>query len=328
MRLQEAPAIGSRDDRVMNEEPKIRVLLPMVPEEATANVGRLVRAFFRPDLAVLRPFYAARPLQAEVFLPEASAALPELYRLDLEARLAAGDQLKKAVAPLAEAGYTTEPDVVSAAPIEAVMNEIGAWRADMTVLRTSRVSRQEGRIGHMTSSLARSASCPILTYRDVPESYRVRRVLIATDFSESSRASADWGMAMAELAQAEAHLLYVVARHGTRKLDSALVLREGTDEIARWRKRINPAFPRPLTDAHVISAEYPAEGILNFATDSAFDLVVLAGTGRTALGGMLLGSNARAVVRWSDRPVLLVPKSNRISAALILGKMLVGVSSR
>ena len=320
MRLQEAPAIGSRDDRVMNDEPKIRVLLPMVPEEATADVGRLVRAFFRPDLAVLRPFYAARPLQAEVFLPEASAALPELCRLDLEARLAAAEQLRKSAAPLAEAGFATEPDVVSAAPIEAVMSEIAAWHADVTVLRTSRTSRQEGRIGHMTSSLSRSATCPVLTYRDVPESYRVTRILIATDFSAASRASADWGMAIAELTRAEAHLLYVVARRGTRKLDSAMLIDEGTAEIARWRASLDPEFPRPVTDAHVISAEYPAEGILNFATDSFFDLIVLAGTGRSALGGMFLGSNARTVVRWSDVPVLLVPGTNRVPAASILEK--------
>ncbi len=311
----------------MDSDSKFRVLLPIEPEEPVTDVCRLLQALFRPETTTLRPFYAARPLQAEVFLPEASAALPELCRIDLESRLAAEAHLRKTAAPFSEAGFETESDVVSGPPVPTILNEIEAWHADLAALRTSRVARPEGRIGHLTSALSRSAACPILTYREIAESFRVRRVLIATDFSESSRASADWGMAIAELARAEAHLLYVVARHGTRKLDSALVLREGTDEIARWRKRMDPAFPRPLTDAHVVSAEYPAEGILNFAADSAFDLVVLAGTGRTALGGMLLGSNARAVVRWSDRPVLLVPNSSRISAASILGKMQVGVSS-
>jgi hypothetical protein len=43
---------------------------------------------------------------------------------------------------------------------------------------------------------------------------------------------------------------------------------------------------------------------------------------------MLLGSNARAVVRWSDLPVLLVPSSNQVSAASVLEKMQAGVASR
>lgn len=312
----------------MESDSKFRVLLPIEPDEPVTDVCRLLQAFFRSEQTIVRPFYASRPLQAEVFLPEASAALPELCRIDLEARLAAEDQLRKTSAPLAAAGFETEPDVVSGPPIPTILDEISAWHADLTVVRTSRPSQSEGRIGHLTSALSRSAATPILTYRETPEAYRVKKVLIATDFSESSRASADWGMALAELAQAEAHLLYVIARHGTRKLDSTFLLREGTEEIGRWRSRIDPSFPRPVTDAHVISAEYPSEGILNFATDSGFDAIVLAGTGRTALGGMLLGSNARAVIRWSDLPVLLVPNSNRISAASILGKMQVGASSR
>jgi len=305
----------------MESDSKFRVLLPIEPDEPVLDATRLLQALFRPEATVLRPFYAARPLQAEVYLPEASAALPELCRIDLEAHLAAEDQLRKAARPLEQAGFATDGDVVSGAPIPAILNEIAAWHADLAVVRTSRISNSEGRIGHLTSALSRSAPCPILTYREIPEGYRARRILIATDFSESSRASADWGMALAELAQAEAHLLYVVARHGTRKLDSDLLRREGAEEIARWRSRIDPSFPRPVTDAHVISAEYPAEGILNFATDSEFDVVVLAGTGRTALGAMLLGSNARAVIRWSEPPVLLVPTSNRVSAASFLGKM-------
>lgn len=305
----------------MNDEKRIRLLLPIEPDEPVDDACRLVRALFRPDATLLRPFYAARPLQADVFVPEASTLLPELWQIDLEARLAAEDQLTRTCAPFSEAGFEIEPAVVSQTPVAAIVHEIDTWHADLAVVRVSRTARPEGRMGHLTSTLSHSATCPILSHREVPEDYRVRRVLIATDFSESSRSSADWGMALAELAGAEAHLLYVIARHGTRRLDSSLLVREGTEEIARWRSRVDPTFPRPVTDAHVISAEFPSEGILNFATDSDFDLVVLAGTGRTALGGMLLGSNARVVVRWSERPVLLVPRSNTVSPGTLLGKM-------
>jgi nucleotide-binding universal stress UspA family protein len=155
----------------------------------------------------------------------------------------------------------------------------------------------------------------------VPEDWRLRRVLIATDFSEASRASADWGMAIAAAAGAEAHLLYILAHHGTRRLDSGTLLRAGTDEIARWRAHLTPGFGIPVSDAHVISAEFPAEGILNFARESSFDLVALAGTGRSAMSGLLLGSNARTVVRDADRPVLLVPTHSRVEPGAAIAKL-------
>jgi len=199
---------------------------------------------------------------------------------------------------------------------------MSAWGADVTAMRVTRPTTSSARVGGMTAAFARHGTTPLLLYREaLPADYAVRKILIATDFSEASRIAADWGMAFAALTGAEAHLLYVLARHGSRSFDREELVRVGTEEIARWRKRLSPAFGRPVTDAHVVSAAFPAEGILNFAREQDFDLVALAGTGRSRVSTLLLGSNARAVLRASDVPVLLVPAESRVSSEGFLAKV-------
>ena len=305
----------------MNDSNRFRILLPMAPEETCDEVLPLLKAIFPPAETHVRRLYVSRPLQSEAFVPEMYADFEEIARIDREARLAANDLSRRNSEPLERAGFTVENDVAEGFPIAEVVREMSAWKADLTVIRATRAGTREGRLGQLTSALLRQATTPLLIHRTIPEEWRVRRVLIATDFSEASRASADWGMAIAAAAGAEAHLLYVHAKHGTRHLDSSVLLKAGTDEIARWRSRLTPGFGIPVTDAHVVSAEFPAEGILNFSRESEFDLVALAGTGRSAMSGLLLGSNARTVVRDADRPVLLVPAPNRVDPTIAMAKL-------
>lgn len=305
----------------MNDSSRFRVLLPMAPEEGCGEALPLLKAIFNPAQTHVRRLYVSRPLQSEAFVPEMYADFEEIARIDREARLAANDLARRNSEILERAGFAVETDVAEGFPIAELVREMSAWKADLTAVRASRPDAREGRLGQLTSALLRQATTPLLVHRAIPEDWRLRRVLIATDFSDASRASADWGMAVAAAAGAEAHLLYVLAKHGTRHIDTAMLLKAGTDEIARWRSRLTPGFGIPVTDAHVVSAEFPAEGILNFSRDSDFDLIALAGTGRSALSGLLLGSNARTVVRDADRPVLLVPAHNRVDPAAAMAKL-------
>jgi len=305
----------------MTDPERFRILLPMAPEEPCDEVLPLLSAIFPPPATHVRRLYVSRPLHAEAFLPEMYADFDEIARIDRDARLGANDLARRNSEPLARAGFAVETDVAEGFPIAEVVREMFAWSADLTVIRATRPETREDRLGQLASALLRQSTTPLLIHRGVPSGWRLRRVLIATDFSEASRASADWGMAFAAAAGAEAHLLYVLAPHGTRRLDSGVLLRAGTDEIARWRARLTPGVGIPVTDAHVVSAEFPAEGILRFARESSFDLVALAGTGRSAMSGLLLGSNARTVVRDADRPVLLVPTHGRIEPGAAMAKL-------
>jgi len=304
------------------ETRNFRVLAPMEPEEDAAGLCRMLLPVFPPSRTVLRRIYVSPPISTEYFIPEMYEAYEEILHVEAEAKRAALGHARRLCAPLEDAGYAVEADVATGSPIAEVLREMKAWGADMTAMRLSRTGGSADRVGGMTSALARHATTPLLLYRNSPTAdYAVRRILIATDFSEGSRVSADWGMALAALTGAEAHLLYVLARHGTRSLDREDLVRIGPEEIARWRERLSSAPAPIVTDAHVISAPFPAEGILNFAGEENFDLIALAGTGRSPVSTLLLGSNARAVLRASPVPVLLVPAGSRVSPQAFLARV-------
>ena len=301
---------------------EIRVFLPLEPEESMTDLVHLVPAIFPPHLTRLKRLYVCRPLQADLYLPEMSYALPEIARLELEAQIAASHQSRLAAQPLVDLGYKVESDVVQGGPIPELLREIGLWRADFAVVRARRAGAEDERLGALTHALLAHATCPVLVHRAVAAGYKARRVLIATDFSAASRLSADWGLAMAEATGAEAHLLYVLARHADRSgIDESSLVAIANQEIQRWRHQASTALPKPYTDAHVIRAETPAEGILQFAADLEFDMIVLAGTGRSAFWSVVLGSNARTVARLSNIPVVVVPNSNRVLAESFARKL-------
>jgi nucleotide-binding universal stress UspA family protein len=160
-----------------------------------------------------------------------------------------------------------------------------------------------------------------LTYHGVPQDYRIRRILIPTDFSASSRKSLDWGLALSEITGAEPVLLYVISRSGkptgiAHEELSALA----AEELERWCALVNPALPRPIRKASVMEASTPAEGILSFAAGEGADMIVMSATGSSIVRAVLLGANTRKVVRGSTCPVLVIPASNRVTAQGFLKK--------
>ena len=92
------------------------------------------------------------------------------------------------------------------------------------------------------------------------------------------------------------------------------------EELERWRARVNPVLPRPVTETRVLEASTPAEGILSFARDEDADLIVMSATGSSVVRAVLLGANTRKVVRGSACPVLVIPATNRVTVQSFLKK--------
>ena len=295
-------------------ENELRIFLPLEPDDELKDESRLIEALFPPSATRLKRLFVCRPIQLDLYMPEMYYSLPEVAQLNLEAQLAASHQSREAIAPLVAKGYRAESDVIEGQPIAEILRDVAAWRSDAALIRTRRRGSGAGRLGNLTSALLHRAPCPVVTFDHVPEEYKIRRILIPTDFSEGARKAADWGMALAEALGAEAHLLYVMARHANRsKISDEKLAEAGTDEIVRWRRSLTPRFPGLTTDAHVRHAETPAEGILQFTRDEQIDLIVIAGTGRSALSAVLLGSNAQTVIRRSPVPVFALPPENRVA---------------
>jgi nucleotide-binding universal stress UspA family protein len=300
---------------------ELRILLPSKPEDDLREVARLLQETLPRERAHVRRLYIYRPVESDFFIPETYTRFAEIARLEFEAESATRVETAQEMRALASEGFEVSAEVIRGTPTEEILREADIWLADLVAVRTRSVAARDNRIGGMASALLYHATCPVLTYHAIPEDYRLRRILIPTDFSASSCKSTDWGLALAETTGAEPVLLHVIPRSGNRLgIDHGELSAMAAEELERWRARVDPILRRPVKEARVIEASTPAEGILSFARDEGADLIVMSATGSSVVLAVLLGANTRKVVRGSACPVLVIPASNRVTVQSFLRK--------
>jgi nucleotide-binding universal stress UspA family protein len=312
----------------MNEKTEtLRVLLPVKPKDDVESIRHLLRALVPPTAAQARRLYVHRPVESDFFIPETYARFSEVAQLEFEAENATRVETENEMRPLAAEGFAVSAEVVRGTPTEEILREASFWRADLVAVRTRSARAHDSRIGGMASALLHHATCPVLTYREVPAAYRIGRILIPTDFSQASRESADWGLALAEMTGAEPVLLHVIARWNNRHgIDQEELLAMASEELERWKAAAPRIAGRPVFATRAIVADNPAGGIMAFAREHSCDLVVLSATGVSAVRAILLGSNTRKVVRRSPCPVFVIPTSNRVRVEDFLEKFRSGLA--
>lgn len=129
-----------------------------------------------------------------------------------------------------------------------------------------------------------------------------REILLATDFSEPSRAAARVAVEYARRFGARLHLLHVVSP--TTDPAPRPTLEHLAEELGR---------EVPVVTA-VVSGLPVAEEIVRYARTHRIDLIVVGTHGRTGPSRLLLGSVAERVVRTAPCPVLAVPTIARMEA--------------
>jgi len=161
-------------------------------------------------------------------------------------------------------------------------------------------------LGSVAEKIYRQAKCPLLTVR--PEvaavrgtSWDLKRILFATDFSETSLHALPWALSLAEENQANLILLHVAPLVPYQYKDS---IRETT---CKRLEGLIPAEPWCNPD-FVVCFDFPAQGILQIARDRETDLIVLGVSRRAAVGltSHLPWSTASDVVSAAPCPVLTV----------------------
>lgn len=290
-----------------SEERKLRVLLPAKPKDDLDDVRHVLKAMLPPGRTRVDRLYVHRPVQADFFIPETYAQTNEIAHLELEAENATRVETEHEMKPLAEDGFGVSAEVVRGNPAEEILREANFSRADLIAVRTRSAAAHDRKIGGMASALLHHAPCGILTYGRVPAGYRVRRILIPTDFSPAARRSADWGLALAQITGAKPIFLHVIAHwHNRHGIDQDELARMAEQELKRWKSSLDP-IRRWSLESRVIDAGNPAEGILSFARERGCDLIVLSAKGTSAVETILLGSNTRKVLRGAECPVFVIP---------------------
>jgi nucleotide-binding universal stress UspA family protein len=135
-----------------------------------------------------------------------------------------------------------------------------------------------------------------------------QKILLATDFSESSRKATIEALRVARRYQAQVHVLHVdvIARQDIEGFDHPA--------LADYIRGFDPGATGDIVKASVRDTSEP-DGILCYAEEQGMDLIVLGTRGRGPVSERLLGSVAQRVVREALVPVLLVGMAGEMPVA-------------
>lgn len=140
-----------------------------------------------------------------------------------------------------------------------------------------------------------------------------KKIMVATEDSESARKAVDRAVDLAKLSNAKVYAVYVIShREG----------HIGYPKDVGWDKAIHASFREEAKQATeyaegigrnsdvnvepIILEGSPANEIVDFAERNDIDLIVMGTLGKTGIDRFLLGSVAENVVRHSKKPVLVV----------------------
>jgi nucleotide-binding universal stress UspA family protein len=147
---------------------------------------------------------------------------------------------------------------------------------------------------------------------------QITRILVATDFSETSDAALTYARTLAESLGASLHLVHVFDDPYGNALVSEMSVSvyesmratEMTQARRRLLRRLPPADRKQFQGSTAIVTGSPAEAIVDYAADRGMDLIVMGTHGRSGFAHLLLGSVAEQVVRAARCPVLTVRAAN------------------
>jgi nucleotide-binding universal stress UspA family protein len=149
------------------------------------------------------------------------------------------------------------------------------------------------------------------------DSHPIKRIIVATDFSEGSDVAMERAIGLASALGASLDLVHVLdpalltapASLGAMALGDADVLMEQIDDALASRvERVQRAGLVCQSDS---LDGFPPREIVRHAQKTGADLIVLGTHGRTGIAHAIMGSTAERVVQRSSCPVLVIPPERR-----------------
>ncbi|MCO5382213.1 MAG: universal stress protein [Methanosarcina barkeri] len=155
------------------------------------------------------------------------------------------------------------------------------------------------------------------------ESKLQRRILIATDGSETANEAAAFGMEMVGCSGAKIYAIYVIDTTPYRSVSlDKIWSKETLDEFERagheatsYVERIGKAAGVEV-ESRVLRG-HPVEKIINFAEDNNVDMIIIGSLGKGGYERFVLGSVSEKVVSHAKVPVLVVRERHKSEKKLI-----------
>lgn len=155
------------------------------------------------------------------------------------------------------------------------------------------------------------------------ESKLQKRILIATDGSETANEAADFGIEMVGCSGAKIYALYVIDTTPYRSVPlDQIWSKEALDEFERVGHEAT-SYVEEIGKAAGVEVEHrvlkgnPAEKIVNFAEDNNIDMIIVGSLGKGRYERIVLGSVSEKVLRHAKVPVLVVHEKHKKEKKLI-----------
>jgi nucleotide-binding universal stress UspA family protein len=147
----------------------------------------------------------------------------------------------------------------------------------------------------------------------------LKRILVPTDFSDTSVVAVQYAIALAESLGSTVHVLHVLDNPLAYAWGAEAFIEPPADYYERIEERARERMDQVLSEAQrkkfdaqlVLRTGSPFAEIIEYAGEHAIDLIVMGTHGRGAVAHMLLGSVAERVVRKASCPVLTVREPER-----------------
>lgn len=164
-----------------------------------------------------------------------------------------------------------------------------------------------------------------IQYKEMQESRRLVKVLVAIDGSEASMRAADFALSIAVKSKAELTLLYVFYSQLAYAYTSYLskvedspsidaILRSAEDQANQWFDIIKDKLKNVYANYQnikiksdvIITSTSISRAIIDYAEHNMINLIVVGTKGRSAFRTVLLGSITFDVLKYSRCPVMVI----------------------
>jgi nucleotide-binding universal stress UspA family protein len=186
--------------------------------------------------------------------------------------------------------------------------------ADLIIMRSRRRPYAAMLLGSTAEAVCHTAKCPVLvTHRkekdwvDSEGEIKLKKILVAYDFSEYSDLALSHGLSLAQEFQTELHLMNVLPNSLDNYPEDNTV--DKNNAVSHLRKQIPDEANLWTKIITVITSGKPYHQILNYAQENEIDLICIGAHGKEDDSWALFGSNADRVLRQASCPVLIIHKT-------------------
>lgn len=146
---------------------------------------------------------------------------------------------------------------------------------------------------------------------------RLKRILVATDFSEHSQVAILRAVDLAKTTKAELIILHIVKKGFIEKIVDGMfpfiekpLITPEEYATSLLKKQIKKLSKNKINVKYqIISGDHPARKILKYAKDHKIGLLVLGAHGKYSIHDWFVGTTAEYVARKTKIPVLIIKKS-------------------